>query len=546
MKTLKLCLLFLFTTLCAINVVLGQDITQEDVLRDHGIFVKEIPDSNNEIITNNRIYFQDLEQLVDTILTYSYTTPDDSTLSGMSVNEFNDLRQTILTTNYTYIDSISVWQFNSKVNMEYNSFGNLALRVYVNWSAEDTAWINSSKFLYDFDEFGNRLLYEYWRWNVELSHWYGYYKYIYEFNAVGDKTYEQKWSWSDELFDWVNKHYIEDVYNEYGQTHHEHWSWDQDSSYWYGNLMSNRYYNALGHDTSYLTYNWVDNDWRILWKYENSFNETGNRTQTIMTQWEPDSLVWLNMRKTVFEYHSCGTYSLMQDANWSDDQQDYVKSRRWVNEFNDYELITEWEYSLWNDDLADWQPSWKELYEYDENNNKSMNAKWKWDSDNEIWYGDFMSEYSFDLNGNTIGRLAYWWSSDSTAWEGSFGYLECFDSEGFKCLRVNYVWDEVVFDWKIGTKDFYNYRLLIDVLENDEKLSFAYPNPVTDKLTISYLSDNQFDISLYSLSGRKLVSKTNVVSGNSIDVSSLLPGVYVLKIADGSIIKSQSVVVSGK
>lgn len=77
-----------------------------------------------------------------------------------------------------------------------------------------------------------------------------------------------------------------------------------------------------------------------------------------------------------------------------------------------------------------------------------------------------------------------------------------------------------------------NISLGIEDLESDPNLSI-YPNPCKDQITISFDSSiysENFIINIYSISGERLISKTNA---GEIDVSQFPSGVYILKIQDG-------------
>jgi len=76
--------------------------------------------------------------------------------------------------------------------------------------------------------------------------------------------------------------------------------------------------------------------------------------------------------------------------------------------------------------------------------------------------------------------------------------------------------------------------------DGDSNISLnVYPNPVSDKATISYFSLKEItDISLFDIAGRrvKVISEEVLPSGENhlnLDVNSLSTGIYVLQLADG-------------
>jgi hypothetical protein len=71
---------------------------------------------------------------------------------------------------------------------------------------------------------------------------------------------------------------------------------------------------------------------------------------------------------------------------------------------------------------------------------------------------------------------------------------------------------------------------------NDESISL-FPNPVTNELKISNISQNS-TISIYNSNGKLLISKTSRSSIEKIDVSSLINGVYLIRITENKTSKT--------
>ncbi|HRD06513.1 MAG TPA: T9SS type A sorting domain-containing protein, partial [Saprospiraceae bacterium] len=70
-----------------------------------------------------------------------------------------------------------------------------------------------------------------------------------------------------------------------------------------------------------------------------------------------------------------------------------------------------------------------------------------------------------------------------------------------------------------------------DIIESN---SLVFPNPVSNELNL-YLDNNPNMVSIYSLAGIKLFSKALSSKISSLDVSWLLPGIYVLETTCGSV-----------
>ena len=68
----------------------------------------------------------------------------------------------------------------------------------------------------------------------------------------------------------------------------------------------------------------------------------------------------------------------------------------------------------------------------------------------------------------------------------------------------------------------------------------VYPNPTTGLLTISS-AEAISAVEVYNVIGKRVLQVTNVVN-NSVDVSSLSKGMYILKIASGDSIATKKII----
>ncbi len=75
--------------------------------------------------------------------------------------------------------------------------------------------------------------------------------------------------------------------------------------------------------------------------------------------------------------------------------------------------------------------------------------------------------------------------------------------------------------------------------QNQGSVQFSiYPNPATDRLIIEALSsENPANISLFDISGKKIMNKQLLKTRTEIDISRLLPGVYILQIENDTTVE---------
>ncbi|WP_067144884.1 DUF7619 domain-containing protein [Pseudotamlana agarivorans] len=72
--------------------------------------------------------------------------------------------------------------------------------------------------------------------------------------------------------------------------------------------------------------------------------------------------------------------------------------------------------------------------------------------------------------------------------------------------------------------------LNVDDIANNESLISYWPNPVSDVIHVKTGSTFEFKASVYNLLGQEIFSKQNVSQSDSINVSGLISGIYLLKV----------------
>lgn len=81
----------------------------------------------------------------------------------------------------------------------------------------------------------------------------------------------------------------------------------------------------------------------------------------------------------------------------------------------------------------------------------------------------------------------------------------------------------------------------IEIVKNENTSISVYPNPFTNSVTIKYNGENA-KYAIYNMQGRIIIPSTNIESGNSIDVSDLNKGLYLLTIEKGGIIQTKRLI----
>jgi len=96
--------------------------------------------------------------------------------------------------------------------------------------------------------------------------------------------------------------------------------------------------------------------------------------------------------------------------------------------------------------------------------------------------------------------------------------------------------------------EYFYYHYYVDQVVTAEELTFdfdLYPNPASDLLQIAPMDPaNNFSVFMYSLSGEKVLNEVSLSGKQTLDVSQLSRGTYVLEIVSDAGKKSAKIVLN--
>lgn len=122
-----------------------------------------------------------------------------------------------------------------------------------------------------------------------------------------------------------------------------------------------------------------------------------------------------------------------------------------------------------------------------------------------------------------ITQQGYWWSSSEMDTTYPWGVNISYNSEGFT-------------NWAASTRrSGFSIRLISDVPLNiniidKSELFNIYPNPAIDRIIITNAYDQKASMSIYNMAGSVLMQQELTGNKNTIDISSLAPGMYLIKL----------------
>ena len=134
------------------------------------------------------------------------------------------------------------------------------------------------------------------------------------------------------------------------------------------------------------------------------------------------------------------------------------------------------------------------------------------------------------------------WSTGNYEWENS-GLVDLSSIEGAK-VYVAFRYDSQAGSGKTWQLDDISVDgILISATNNLQKSSFmVYPNPAQGFIQILTTSAQDLNILIYHISG-KLVLQNEDKTSRSVNISSLSPGYYLIKISDGNLVSTSPLLV---
>lgn len=372
------------------------------------------------------------------------------------------------------------------------------------WDDLANEWIIYEKVLYSYSGNGNTVLLFDYLLDLTSGEWLNDYKGELIFDLNGNVTLESYYNWDESTAQWIGDVKYESAYDGNGNTTLWNTSvWDEETSQWVGYFRSESVFDEHNNTTLYSDYYFDQSTsvWAVhnQFKYENTYDESGNIISIFNDAWQVNSSQWLNSGKREYTYDDSGNNTYIA-FYWDGNSQ-------WLNqekcEFttesngNHYSYI----YYDWDENSGKWVESTKNEYTNDENGNIILSFGYDWDATTSQWVGVEKIEFDFDANGNMISYIGYEWDADNSEWIFLF--------------RESYYYSEHV----------------ITLLPNISKNHLSvYPNPAREYVVFDLEKVTESaTVELFGVDGKKVLEQ-NLAVNKQVSVSSLPKGLYMYKV----------------
>jgi hypothetical protein len=428
------------------------------------------------------------QMLLDSIVTYAYTSDRDSANTHKIANEYNGAGQ--LTSNSIYY-----------------------------WNTDTNRW-------------------EGWQFACEeCSSYRGRYEYSYD--EKGYLVSTSSFYWDIFKHEWVkgNTGRTEDGYDDRGNNVSIIYSiWNAAKNEWDPYLGYEFAYDEAGRiicKTTYDTYP-TPQIWHPLQKILYTFDGKGRSTQEITQRWNDTARDWANERKTEWYYDSVDIRSEYSYFSWKRPGTNYT----WVEDerhriYNEYDqagnrvLASE---TVRTPSMA-WVPFKKEEWAYNSSGQMVLSLISNYQSPGK-WTEDFRSEWVYNTEGRLILETL---TGAQVRWPGGMPLrrmartIRSLDFNGNTTRVIWFYWDAVTKSYLFISTDYYFYHSTSTGYQETMNVPIqVYPNPTSGILHLSGLSQPT-EVKIYSMQGMLLRSINH--AGVSVDISDLSPGAYLILIS---------------
>lgn len=353
-----------------------------------------------------------------------------------------------------------------------------------------------------------------------------YWKKLYQYDNDGRVIYEGEYSSSRGQKTWQTEEYTQRIFNSDGlaievENYRRAVPWTYIDQYLHYNRTYDRYGNLRIDSISIK--NIQTNEWYPWMKKENTFNNKNQAVRTFSWSWNYRNETWFQPSKTDYKYNSNGNLLSQIRSGWDGKNNEWTHSPNygWF-EYDDEGRMTKRYYRSIDYDIP---VEYYIEYSYPTDTTKNIENYKKHRSDSVFWLISY-EEQLFKPD----GRIVYHIVELSERASGELRPKEKQTWQYDEDDDITYLNTEEWINnkWRIKKRAIYYYNtLLSNQLLNHDLDYVLYPNPTTDVINITGLSQ-PVAIELYSIHGRLLKSINQVE--NSIDISDLPAGVYILNL----------------
>lgn len=313
--------------------------------------------------------------------------------------------------------------------------------------------------------------------------------------------------------------------------------WDNDAADFLDGYNSSWIYNESNQVEEYFYMKWNPGllEWDTLTYATYSYDGNGNQTEALIKKRQSNLEVWGNNDLRSYTYDESGNQLEYLSQRWNSDNSVWDDNYLFVYEYNLEDLMSMHTWKRWNSDDSAWRNSEKSIYSYTDGKLMEIDSKW-WNNPNEEWYNYGLTEYVYGTNGLRDKRVYQKFDVTDDIYINNNRNLYIYDELGNEIEYHYDTWDVEGAVWKPKNKDLAYYSqhdIANGVIQKLNQAAFIYPNPTENEISVANISEPSI-VSIHNINGKLLLVDKVDTNSNSINVSQLPTGLYLIKINNPS------------
>jgi hypothetical protein len=431
---------------------------------------------------------------------------------------------------------------SSKEIYNYELWRNLTLKeTYLYDSFNGGNWLNGLRNSYSYTN--NKLVTHTISQKVNYTNIWDYtQKWEYTYHLSGGVYLKVLYKW-DDTAQWV--YYTKEVSYGSGNKHfYVNFKWNVAQQSWFYLDSTVWIYDTFSRPIERYTFNWDINtgNWINYKKEENSYQTSPRLTTNIWYFWNT-TYGWKKTSKFLQYLKSNSRDSIFYVLEGKSDNTGWDTIEKYTY-YYDYKNLLIFEYDFEKDNLTnEWFNLDKYEIRYDTNGNQCYSTTFSWSTQNG-WVGINHYTRDFDNRNNEIKRIVFDWNYTLKDWDTINREDNIFDTANNKLATVFYKYDKYLYQFVLTGKNWYFYPdSIVSTLESEKFELSLYPNPVTDYLYLNFTNlHSSSHVSFFDQNGRLILYIPVSKGSNTIDVSRLKSGHYLLEVPDGKHVYSGRII----
>ena len=327
--------------------------------------------------------------------------------------------------------------------------------------------------------------------------------------------------------------------------------WDEFNKQWNLEYRDSSTYDNSGNVLEYLYQVYDNGKFENRYRSLSTYNTKGAITKLKSEQWDQGSQAWMPSTVSVLFYNGDDLMTTMVDSTWNKASNQWVLTTKDTFEYDANDVVTRQTQYSWNSNA--WQLSERSIFKA--NKDGQITEKIEAEYDGTTWDSTGLSKYGYDANGNpNVEEYAAW---EDDRWESNTRYEYTYDPvEKVNPIILNmdvYIpdYDQYIinlpleeFDyladgaggWDKDYHEVYHYSdggnaSSVKILNPEVTL---YPNPANGAVHIQLGSDDRAETYVIRSVNGALVEDGRLSNQDTIDVSNIPAGIYVVEVSTGA------------